>query len=504
MKYITTAVIVLLTTSCFVGCGGGSTVQPPPPPSISILPSSVNVAPGGSQQFAASMSGNSNPTVTWKVNGVPGGDSKDGTISSIGLYVAPLSAANVVITAVLQSNANISGNASVNVLARHRIAVRSTATLAELYDVTTGDSVVPRGNNYIRLATQNLPGGGTTFYHSTFNVGTYDASVTETALASMQSSGYNTVRVWLNGCCENGIGDPAGGLSTAYLANVTDFLQRARNHGIFVIFSTDWVPSLGGYTNSYADCTQFGGYNTLNLCAGGVQANTNFFHDLAQGLVNQGAELDAVFAYELRNEYFYEADQAPLNWTSGTVTTADGETYDMSAPAAQQQMMDNGLVYFTDQIRAAILAVDPTALVTVGFFPPHGPNPFLLGDPRIVTVYPAMANSTADFVDLHGYPVVWNLSMAQLVQNFGFVGYQQQKPVMMGEYGGFTSAYTLASDAAGGLEDWQIQSCTYNFDGWLLWTWDTNEQPELWNALSRGGVINQALAPAMRPNPCSY
>jgi hypothetical protein len=149
------------------------------------------------------------------------------------------------------------------------------------------------------------------------------------------------------------------------------------------------------------------------------------------------------------------------------------------------------------------LAVDPTALVTVGFFTPQGPNPTRIGDPRVISVYPAMASSTADFVDLHGYPIVWSLTMAQLVQNYGFVGYQQQKPVLLGEYGAFTWAYPLASDAALGLQDWQIQSCTYNVDGWLLWTWDTNEQPAIWNALSQGGVIDQALSPASRPDPCS-
>jgi hypothetical protein len=93
--------------------------------------------------------------------------------------------------------------------------------------------------------------------------------------------------------------------------------------------------------------------------------------------------------------------------------------------------------------------------------------------------------------------------MDQYVQNFGFVGYQQQKPILMGEYGAFISAYPLLSDAAAGLQNWQIQSCTYDFKGWLLWTWDTDEQPDIWNALSGGALINQALSPASRPDPCS-
>ena len=493
---------IALWISALTGCGGSTTPPPPPPPTIAVSPALANVAAGGSLQFTARINGNPSPSVTWEVNGVVGGNTAAGTISAGGLYIAPLSSATVTIQAVVPDQ-TASGKANVTVLGPHRIAVRQTTTLAEFYDVTDGSSFVPRGNNYIRLASQTTPDGGSTFYHSTFNVDTYSSTNVETALAAMQASGYNTIRVWLNGCCQNGIGNPNGGLLPAYLANVTDFLRRAKSHGIFAIFSTDWVPSYGGYTDNYANCTQFGGYNALSLCAGGVQANIAFFRDLAQGLVNQGADLDAILGYELRNEYYYEANQPPLNWTSGTVTTADGQTYDMSDPSSQQQMMNNGLIYFTDQVRAAILSVDPTALVTVGFFPPHGPNPFLIGDPRVVNVYPAIANSTADFVDLHGYSVVWNLSMAQLVQNFGFVGYQQQKPVMMGEFGAFTLAYPTASAAASGLEDWQIQSCAYNFSGWLLWTWDTDEQPELWNGMSQGGVINQTLAPVFRADPCS-
>ena len=116
-----------------------------------------------------------------------------------------------------------------------------------------------------------------------------------------------------------------------------------------------------------------------------------------------------------------------------------------------------------------------------------------------------MASTHPDFVDLHAYPIPNDLTLAQIVQNYGFVGTgsQQQKPVIMAEFGGFLSEYGSAAAAASGLANWQIQSCTYNFKGWLLWTWDTDEQPELWNVLSGGGAINQSLAPASRSNPCS-
>jgi hypothetical protein len=495
----------VITIAQLCACAGGNVGSIPiSQASVSILPASASMAAGAPQQFTASVPGNAGAAVIWQVNGVIGGSTSTGTISATGLYTAPNSAANVVVSMALQSNQASSAKANVSVLAPHRFGVRTTSTLAEFYDRSSGNTFVPRGNNYIRLAPETLPDGSVSIYHSTFDVGAYDASGADAALTNMRTSGYNTVRVWLNGCChDNTLGNPGGGLSSAYLANLADFLRRAKSHSIFVILSTDWVPAFGGYTSNYASCTQFGGYNTLNLCAGGVQANVSFFHDLARGLVNQNAALDAIFAYELRNEYYYESNMLPLSLTSGTVTTADGQTYDMSSPISQQQMMDNGLIYFSNQVRAAILAVDPTALVTVGFFVPQGPNPTRVGDPRVISVYPAIASSAIDFVDVHGYPIVWNLTMAQLVQNYGFVGYQQQKPVMMGEFGAFTWAYPLASDAAAGLQSWQIQSCAYNFQGWMLWTWDTNEQPSRWNALSQGGVIDQALSPALRPDPCS-
>lgn len=389
-----------------------------------------------------------------------------------------------------------------NHLTPHAIAVRTGSSgLAEFYDRTTGATFTPRGNNYIRLAQQTNTDGTPTYTHSTFNVGLYDPNRAETALATMQSNGYNTVRVFLNGCCPYSLFDPSGGLSQAYMANIADFLGRAANHGMYlIIVGTGWLPAQGGYDP--ANCDQFAFNNTLDLCPGGVSATARFFHDFVLSLGNQNARTDAILGYELRNEYVYDLDQPPLSWTSGTVATADGKTYDMSSATSRQQMMDNGLIYFTDQVRSAIQALDPTALVDVGFFDTGQ------GNANSTQVYPAIANSTADFVDIHaGLPAP---SLAQVAQDIGFVGYQQQKPILMGEYTANESDYPLISDAAAALQNWQIQSCTYSFKGWLLWAWDTeeaeqqplNSPPYWWSAVSGDGSINTALAPAMRPDPC--
>jgi hypothetical protein len=163
-------------------------------------------------------------------------------------------------------------------------------------------------------------------------------------------------------------------------------------------------------------------------------------------------------------------------------------------------MMDNNLLLWIDEIRSAILDRDPTALVTVGFFVPQGPNPARQGDPRLIETRPVIWDSSLDFIDLHPYPG-FGFSLAKYVENFGMTG-MQAKPIIIGEFGAARSSYSSTALTARALHDWQVESCKYGFDGWLLWTWDTDEQSDFYNGLMGAGEINQSLAPIHRPDPC--
>ena len=75
---------------------------------------------GTTVQFTATVSGTTNTAVTWQVNGVPGGNSTVGTISSDGLYTAPAVQPNpstVTITAVSQADPTKSGSATASIVA---------------------------------------------------------------------------------------------------------------------------------------------------------------------------------------------------------------------------------------------------------------------------------------------------------------------------------------------------------------------------------------------------
>ena len=84
---------------------------------MSVEPASASVFLGGTQQFQAAVTGSTNISVTWEVNGVSGGSASAGTISVSGLYTAPATLpfpASVTVTAVSQADARASTSASVS------------------------------------------------------------------------------------------------------------------------------------------------------------------------------------------------------------------------------------------------------------------------------------------------------------------------------------------------------------------------------------------------------
>ena len=375
----------------------------------------------------------------------------------------------------------------------HRIGVRVMGGVGEFYDRQTGLRFVPRGFNYVRLAPQVENGIA---YHSTFDPGRYDRLAADAALSKMHEDGYNIVRVFIN---EAQVARTAEALSAAYLVNLADFLDLAQVHSIYVFVV---LPNLPGYRYYIPIPSGWSFFNTMYLTVDALTQKQQYFHDLITGLHALNAPMDAVFAWEMENEVFFDSNLRPLSDTSGLVTTANGKTYDMANSADKERMVNESLVYWIDQGRQAIVAVDPSALVGVGFFWDQAPHPARTGDPRLVHPGPAIANSAADFIDLHPYPGN-GLTIGEMADNFS-IGSLRRKPLLMGEFGLQRFPGFLAPLAAQLLQEWQVASCAFGFSGWLMWTWDTDEEgAQFWSALADGAVINTALSPAVRPDACS-
>ena len=85
------------------------------PPTVSITPSAASIALNATQRFSVTVTGNTNQNVTWSVDGIAGGNSTIGTISTAGLYTAPPLIGSHNITAVAQANSASVGTASLTV-----------------------------------------------------------------------------------------------------------------------------------------------------------------------------------------------------------------------------------------------------------------------------------------------------------------------------------------------------------------------------------------------------
>ena len=395
---------------------------------------------------------------------------------------------------------------------QHRLGVRTVGGFGEFYDRQTGLTFVPRGSIFVRRRLNETPTGQFVFSSSTFEVGQYSAAGAEAALESMHAESYNVVRVFLDVTCRVGcLSDPVmpDGLSRPYLANLVDFLRRAKTNGIYVLIAAEALPYGSTYeTLAHNGGASFGAENVLYLTANGAEGNRRFWMAFIQALNTMGAPLDDVWGYELVAEQYFRDTSPPLNFGAGLVSTGNGQTYDMALAGQKQLMMDENLVWWVDRVRSAILSVDSTALVGMGFLWPKTPNPARGGDPRVDRPKPVIDSSTLDFADLHLDPGV-ELTFQQYMENYELTT-PAVKPVVLGEFGAFQFAYPTATDAEWVLKSVEADSCSYGFDGWLHWSWDTTEydtrfpvENPLWSGAAGGSLIDMGLGPLLRPDPCA-
>lgn len=115
------------------GCEGSITINPVV---VKVTPSTVYIPIGYSYQFAATVTGTSNVGVTWDVNGVVGGNSTVGFITSKGFYKAPVnvpSPSTVTVTATSQDLDTKFSSATVHIV--------STSAGANTVQVASGQTV---------------------------------------------------------------------------------------------------------------------------------------------------------------------------------------------------------------------------------------------------------------------------------------------------------------------------------------------------------------------------
>ena len=164
------------------------------PVSVSISPGSATLQVGGSQQFAAAVSGTTYSSVNWSVSGVLGGNATVGTISSTGLYTAPANAPTGPVTVTAQSTSDAPSSASASVMITAPVAhdvnlswIASSSPVAgyNIYRGTQPSGPFTKINSSLDTATVYTDGGvisGQMYYYATTAV---DSSGTESGYSNL-------------------------------------------------------------------------------------------------------------------------------------------------------------------------------------------------------------------------------------------------------------------------------------------------------------------------------
>jgi hypothetical protein len=160
--------------------------------SVTISPSTVTMATLATQSFTATVSGSTNTAVTWEVNGISGGNSTNGLLSTTvlgstneAIYLAPSSVpspASVSVTAISQADSTKSATATVTIQLPSRSGTtyyvstsgndNNAGTLSVPWrtiqkaanTVKAGDTVQVRAGTYNEIVTTKTSGNATSGY----------------------------------------------------------------------------------------------------------------------------------------------------------------------------------------------------------------------------------------------------------------------------------------------------------------------------------------------------
>src|SRR5579862_7421433 len=167
MRKLRQLLIVVATLFVAAGCGGGSTSTSTTTVYVTISPLSASVNLNDTLQFTETTSGSTNTAVTWEVNGVTGGNSTYGTISSKGLYTPPAAVPNpntVTVTVVSQANTADIANASITIVSGVTVSVSpSTADLQLGQTQQFTANVSGNSNTAVTWQAGGVNGGNSTY-----------------------------------------------------------------------------------------------------------------------------------------------------------------------------------------------------------------------------------------------------------------------------------------------------------------------------------------------------
>ncbi len=110
-----------------------------------------------------------------------------------------------------------------------------------------------------------------------------------------------------------------------------------------------------------------------------------------------------------------------------------------------------------------------------------------------------MNKSKLDFLEIHPYPHLANYDLSSDLRTLEYTQFEKTKPIFVGEFGAYKKDFKDIEGAIAIARSFISQVCQHHLVGWLYWTWDTDQQPYLWNMKEKDGAIANAIAPKNFP-----
>ncbi|MDP6357175.1 MAG: hypothetical protein QF473_18820 [Planctomycetota bacterium] len=369
----------------------------------------------------------------------------------------------------------------------------------------TDAAFVPRGFNYVRLDLEGKGG------HATFSPFVYDREQVVAAFRHMSKNGFNVVRVFINGLHgQRGcmfINRDAGKPDAQYLDNLAEFLLLARQHGILVVPCFVYFPVAGPYRDGLERVENVEGEIAHYLNQSFVDAKKRYLRDVVRELRQRDpSTLPAVFCWDVMNEVCFHLGRPPFSLSEGRVTPANGVTYDLASEKGR--LADDMAVYWIDQMAEAINAEIPDALINANVFTyravsRRGPGDFRQKKAAWQNRYPfrptALLRSEADVIDIHIYAaneteLAADMTSIEHEKLLAGISKSPNKALIVGEFGVFKRPFPKLTPGATWAEEMIRRFPELGFAGWIYWTYDTDEQEQLWNAQSGDSEIFRRLA----------
>lgn len=176
---------VLLATvlGCGGGGGGGSSQAPPATVQVSVSPTSASLLGGADQLFTAAVTGSTDPSVTWTVDGFIGGNAQVGTLAGTGTsvhYTAPILSGTHLVSAVSSADPTKGAAATVSVQSQVAILLNPTSISLNIGGTAAlAASVTGTANTAVSWFVDGIPSGNASVGTVTGStVATYSASST--------------------------------------------------------------------------------------------------------------------------------------------------------------------------------------------------------------------------------------------------------------------------------------------------------------------------------------